>query len=45
MALTDFLEQPVNKAKPTETLWWKTAIGHMQYILMTVSFVPPFGPV
>ena len=36
MAFTDHLEQPGQKSKATESLWWKTAIGHMQYILMTV---------
>ncbi|XP_055329052.1 nuclear cap-binding protein subunit 1-like isoform X2 [Paramacrobiotus metropolitanus] len=35
MAFTDFLEQQGNKAKITESLWWKTAIGNMQFILMT----------
>ncbi|OQV15750.1 Nuclear cap-binding protein subunit 1 [Hypsibius exemplaris] len=35
MAFTDHLEQPGQKTKATESMWWKTAIGHMQYILMT----------
>ncbi|GAV02103.1 hypothetical protein RvY_12708 [Ramazzottius varieornatus] len=35
MAFTDYLEQQGVKGKPTDSSWWKTAIGHMQYILMT----------